>query len=265
MNSLIILSFALNGLLQINDAVQASPASPYRKVEQKAFQAGEKLTYVIHYGIINAGEAKLEVKSHDKKINGRSVYHIVGSGKTYSAFDLFYKVRDTYESYIDEEAIIPWSFVRRVNEGGYKINQDYSFNHPKKKVDNGTGKTFDVPTNVQDMISSFYYARTLDFSKAKVGDIFTINVFYDDTNFPLKIKFMGKEKIKVRMGKYNCLKFVPVVEKGRVFKSEDDLVVWITDDKNKIPLLAKAKIVVGSIKMEVEEYSGLASPLSKVK
>lgn len=76
---------------------------------------------------------------------------------------------------------------------------------------------------------------------------------------------MGKEKIKVRMGKYNCLKFVPVVEKGRVFKSEDDLVVWITDDKNKIPLLAKAKILVGSIKMEVEEYSGLASPLSKVK
>lgn len=269
MNGLIWLTFALNGILQINDAaLQANTADSkfsYRKVENKAFQAGEKITYCLHYGIINAGEAKLEVKKHDKKINGRDVLHVVGTGKSISAFDLFYKVRDTYESYIDEEAIVPFSFVRRVNEGGYKINQDYTFDHPKKKVDNGDGKKFDIPTNVQDMISAFYYARTLDFSKAKKGDIYTINLFYDDTNFPLKIKYMGKETVSLRMGKYNCMKFIPVVEKGRVFKTEEDLTVWITDDNNKIPILAKAKILVGSIKMEVVEYSGLASPISKVK
>jgi hypothetical protein len=269
MNGLIWLTFALNGLLQINDAMQTgntdSKNSIYRKVENSAFQTGEKITYVLHYGILNAGEATLEVKKTDKKINGRKVLHVVGTGRSISAFDLFYKVRDTYESYIDEESIIPWTFVRRVNEGGYKINQDYSFDHPKKKVDNGTGKKFDVPTNVQDMISAFYYARTMDFSKAKTGDIFTINLFYDDTNFPLKIKYMGKETVSIRMGKYKCMKFIPVVEKGRVFKSEEDLTVWISDDKNQIPILAKAKIMVGSIKMEVQEYSGLASPISKVK
>jgi hypothetical protein len=267
MNGLILLTFALNGVLQINDAIQTggSDKTVYKKVETKAFQEGEKLTYCLHYGIINAGEATLEVKAHDKKISGRKVLHVVGEGKTISAFDLFYKVRDTYESYIDEESVIPWSFVRRVNEGGYKIEQDYKFNHPKKKVDNGAGKTFDTPTNVQDMLSSFYYARSLDYSKAKEGDIFTINVFYDDTNFPMKIKYLGKETVSLRMGKYKCMKFVPVVEKGRVFKDEEDLTVWVTDDANKIPILVKAKIAIGSVKMEVVEYSGLIAPISKVK
>ncbi len=269
MNGLIWLTFAFNGLLQINDAMQTGDADPktpvYRKVDNSAFQLGEKITYVLHYGIVNAGEATLEVKKTDKKVNGRKMLHLVGTGKSVSAFDFFYKVRDTYESYIDEESIIPWTFVRRVNEGGYKINQDYSFDHPKKKVDNGEGKKFDIPSNVQDMISAFYYARTMDFSKAKEGDIFTINVFYDNTNFPLKIKYMGKETVSIRMGKFKCMKFIPVVEKGRVFKSEEDLTVWISDDKNQIPILAKAKIMVGSIKMEVQEYSGLASPIAKVK
>lgn len=264
MNGLMVIAFVLNGILQINDAAVA-PAGTFRKVDHQAFKSGEKLKYVMHYGIINAGEATLEINDSDKTINGRKVMHVVGKGKSISAFDLFYKVRDTYESYIDAEALIPHEFVRRVNEGGYKINQDYAFNHPKKQVDNGNGKTFTVPTNVQDMISAFYYARTMDYSNAKPGDIFTINIFYDDTNFPLKIKYMGKEKVSLRMGKFNCLKFVPVVEKGRVFKDEEDLTVWVSDDKNKIPLLAKAKILVGSIKMEVSSYSGLASPISKVK
>lgn len=266
MNSLILISFALNGILQINDAMQTgTETKTFRKVEHSAFQDGEKLTYCMHYGLLNAGEAVLEVKAHDKKINGRKVLHVTGTGKTISAFDWFYKVRDTYESYIDEESVIPWTFVRRVDEGGYKINQDYTFDHTKKKVDVGDGKKFDIVANTQDMLSAFYYARTLDFSKAKEGDIYTINMFYDNTSFALKIKYMGKETVSLRMGKYKCLKFVPVVEKGRVFKDEDDLTVWITDDKNKIPILAKAKLLIGSIKMELEEYSGLASPISKVK
>ena len=230
-----------------------------------AFKEGEVLTYRMHYGIINAGMAVLEVKPDLLNINGRKVYHIVGNGYTTGTADWFFKVRDRYETYMDAEGVFPWIFIRRVNEGGFIINQDYSFLQHKNKVDNGAGKTFDSPDMVQDMISSFYYARTLDFQNAKPGDIFTIPMFYDDTNFPLKIKFAGRETINVRAGKFRCLKFVPVVEKGRIFKSEEDLTVWVTDDNNKIPLLAKAKILIGSIKMEVVEYTNLASPISKVK
>lgn len=237
----------------------------FRKIDHQAFQVGEELRYRLHYGFIDAGEATITLKSCEKKINGRTLIHAEGVGKTISAFDWFYKVRDRYESYFDAEGVFPWIFIRRVNEGGFIINQDYTFMQHKNKVDNGEGKSFDTPDMVQDMISSFYYTRTLDFQNAKKGDVFTIPMFYDNTNYPLKIKFAGRETISTRSGKYRCLKFVPVVEAGRIFKSEEDLTVWVTDDNNKIPLLAKAKVLVGSIKMEMVEYKNLASPIAKVK
>lgn len=234
----------------------------FRDLNTDAFQPGERLRYRLHYGIIDAGEAVLEVNKSPKKVKGREVWHVKGTGRTLGAFNMFYKVRDVYESYIDANGIFPWVFVRRVDEGGHKINQDYTFYQHRNKVNNGDGKEFKVPSHVQDMISSFYYARTLDFSNAKKGDQFTINVFLDDDIYPMKIKYVGKETIRLRKGKFNCLKFNPVVQEGRVFKSDEDLEVWITDDKNKIPVLAKAKIKVGSIKMQLVEWEGLSHTLN---
>lgn len=164
---------------------------------------------------------------------------------------------------MDKQSMFPWVFVRRVHEGGYEVNQDYTFYQHKQKVSDGT-KDYGVPANVQDMISSYYYARTLDFSGAKVGDIFEFDSFVDGEVWKLKIKFLGKETIKIRNGKFRCLKFCPIIQTGRIFKKEEDLTVWISDDLNKIPLLAKANILVGSIKMEVTDYQGLRNPISKL-
>jgi hypothetical protein len=236
----------------------------FRKVKNESFKAGEKLTYKMHYGLIDAGTATLEVKNTTKKINGRSLLHVVGKGKSINSFDWFFKVRDRYESYIDQDGLFPWIFVRRVYEGGYEINQDYTFYQHKKKVN--LGKTqVDAPANVQDMLSAFYYARSMDYSNAKVGDVFEIPCMVDGETWPLKIKFKGKEVVKIRKGKFNCLRFAPVLQEGRIWEDEGDLSVWITDDKNKIPLLGKTKIVVGSIKMELAGWEGLAAPISKIK
>jgi hypothetical protein len=251
-------SYASQGVFQ-----QQNDATVFRKQKNNAFEPGEALTYRLHYGAIDAGEAKLTVKTTDKKVNGRDMWHVVGEGRSLGAFDWFFKVRDRYESYIDKDGVFPWLFVRRVNEGGFEINQDYTFYQHKKKVNTGQ-KEFEVPAFVQDMISAFYYARTIDFSNAKVGDIFTVETFLDDELFPLQIKYVGKETIKTRTGKYRCMKFRPVVQKGRIFKSEEDLNVWITDDGNKIPILAKAKILVGSIKMELTKTEGLKNEMAKV-
>ena len=140
---------------------------------------GEQLVYRLHYGFIDAGEAVLEVKDEEKKYGERNALHVVGIGQSKGTFDWFFKVRDRYESYIDEEAMCPWVFVRRVDEGGYKINQNYVFN-PFKKTVNADGKQFNTSQYAQDMISSFYYARTIDFSDAKPGDIFTFDAFVDN-------------------------------------------------------------------------------------
>lgn len=234
--------------------------APLRTLNNKAFKRGEILKYRVHYGWIDAGEAIIQVTDETKLISGRSTFHCVGIGYSKGSFDWFFKVRDKYESYIDDQAILPWLFVRRVNEGGYIINQDYVFNHYKKTVD-ANGTNYSTPENVQDMISSFYYARNIDYSTAKKGDIFTIKSFVDKETFDLKIKYVGKETIKTDMGKIKCLKFHPVVQKGRIFKTEDDLNVWISDDNNHIPIRAEAHVVVGTVKMELVQFANTASPL----
>ena len=235
-----------------------------RSLNNRAFKAGEQLEYRLHYGIINAGVAKLEVKPLAQKVAGRSVYHIVGTGRTKGAFDWVFKVRDKYETFLDVEGVFPWLFKRNVNEGGYKINQQYTFAPTKNKVDNGEGKSFDAPHGVQDMLSAFYYARSIDYTKAKKGEIFTIWSFVDDELWPLKIRYLGKDQIKVSGNKYKALKFCPVVQEGRLFKDEEDVAVWISDDQNKIPLLAQGKVLIGSVKMELTKAKGLANPSARI-
>jgi hypothetical protein len=236
-----------------------------RTLKHNAFKPGEVLEWVVHYGFIDAGIARIELRDEGKTIAGRKVYHVIGTGETKGAFDWFYKVRDRYETYIDAEGVFPWLFVRRVDEGGYLINQDYKFFQYKNQVDNGAGKTFETPDYVQDMISAVYFARTWDMKNAKPGDIFSVKSFVDNEIHDAKVRYIGTETISIRGGKYNCLKFNPIVQQGRIFKKESDMIVYITNDDNKIPILVEAKILVGSVKMELIKHEGLANPIAKVK
>ena len=243
-------------------ALTSSSEVTYPSVNNRSFQIGEKLRYRVTYGFMDAGEANLEIKATTKKGANRELIHAVGVGKTLGGFNAFFKVVDTYETYLDKKGVFPWYFVRRVDEGGYKINQDYTFRHDKAKVDNGEGKEFKIPVGIQDMISSFYYARTLDFKDMKKGKTFEFKCFMDDEIYNLKIKYVGDELIHIRKGKFNCHKFVPVVQTGRYFKSENDVNFWVTNDANKIPVLVRAKIPVGTVKMHLVEWSGLKNTLS---
>jgi hypothetical protein len=236
---------------------------PLRRLDHNAFRPGERLRYVVHYGWINAGEAVVELKESDRTIQGRKLWHAVGLGRSLGAFNTFYRVEDHYETFFDAEGVFPWVFIRRVDEGGYKFSQDYLYKQHRREVSTQRNQTHKVPGSVQDMLSAFYYARTFDFSTAKPGDIYTIDCFLDDELWPLRMRYMGKETIKLRSGRYRCLKFQPVVQEGRIFKGNDDLNVWITDDANHIPVLAQAKVLVGSIKMELADYQGLANPIAK--
>ena len=231
----------------------------------EAFKEGEILSYRLHYGAMDAGVILMEVKPDIIEVGGRKVYHIVGNGYSKGSFDWFFKVRDRYETFIDKDALLPWMFVRRVYEGGVTINQDYTFNHYTNKVDVGAGEKVDVPEGTQDMISAFYSARNLDLTNAKEGDVFTINSIVDKEIWPLKIRYIGKEKIKCDIGTFNCVKFRPIVQKGRIFKHEEDLNVWLTDDKNHVPLRAQAKILFGSIKLDIVGVKNLANATSEVK
>lgn len=254
-----------NTQLQLSENMTAANAED--KLPSKpnnAFKAGEKLNYRLHYGVMNAGRVVLEVKPDLIPIKGRSVYHIVGTGYTTGATDWVFKVRDRYETYLDKDALLPWYFVRRVDEGGFKFSQDYSFNHFTKKVDVGNNEKMDFPEGVQDMVSAFYSARNLDLSRAKVGDTYSITCFMDKEIWPLTIRFLGREVLDTDLGDLRCLKFRPIVQQGRVFKNDEDLTVWISDDKNHLPVRVQADILVGSVKLDITGVENLVNPLAKV-
>lgn len=252
--------------------ISISAFSQVRKITNTAFKRGELIRYKVYYdailtGKVVAGEAELEVKNENKLVGGRSTYHVVGLGLTKGTFNLFYKVVDRYETYIDEEGMIPWLFVRRVNEGGYKISQDVTFNQYKNiatSVDNkkGTTTTTAITANVQDIISAFYYARTLDFSNATINQQFPVPFFLDDTVYTSSIVYLGKENVTIGAGTFKCIKFKPSVATGTVFKDQFPMTFWISDDKNHLPILAQAAIIVGTVKLELIKYSNLLNPLS---
>ena len=271
MKTPIFLFVAIIGALTLHAQVKPTqtnvdhlPDHGFRQSPNYAFMAGEQLTYRIHYGIVDAGTATLQVEESPYKFAGRDAYKIVGTGRSVGSVDWFFKVRDHYETHIDKQGMFPYRFLRNCDEGGYHIQQDYTFFPERRAFKNMKGEGYKSPEFVQDMLSSYYYARTLDYNYARIGDVYTITALVDDEIVPLKMKFIGRETITIDAGTFRCLKFVPVVQKGRVFKKEQDLTVWITDDLNHIPVLAQAEILVGSIKMELQDFKGVRNTLAKL-
>ncbi|WP_296143787.1 DUF3108 domain-containing protein [uncultured Flavobacterium sp.] len=231
---------------------------------EKAFDVGEWFKFRIHYGLVNAGYATLEVKEATK--NNKKVFHVVGNGYTTGMTKFFFKVNDDYQSYFDKKTGQPYQYVRKIDEGGYKKNQEGFFNQSSNTVlvkdyKKDTEKTISVPENVQDIVSAFYYLRNHpNIDKLKVGESIAIDMFFDDETTKFKLKFMGREVLSTKFGKVNSMIFRPYVQAGRVFKEEESLTVWISDDDNKIPLRIKASLAVGSLKADLEGYKGLKYP-----
>ena len=229
--------------------------------KENAYDVGEWFKFRIHYGVVTAGYATLEVKEAVK--NNKKVFHAIGKGYTTGMSKLFFKVEDNYESYFDKQTGNPYQYVRKINEGGYIKNQEGFFNQTSDKIvvkdyKNKTEKVFAVPNNIQDIISTFYYLRnhpTID--KLKVGESISIDMFFDEETTKFKLKFMGREDIKTKFGTIPTMIFRPYVQAGRVFKEQESLTVWISDDDNKMPVRIKASLAVGSIKADLDEYKGL--------
>ena len=259
--------FSAFALLSVNqtDKLKPAPASNLRFVENKAFGTSEHLKYRLHYGFINAGVCEIKTDATLANYKGRQCYHVVATGTSNSSYDWIFKVRDRYESYIDIASIAPMRFVRDVNEDGFIIKQDITFDHLQQKAACKYKKdeVFDVPSYVQDLVSGYYYARaTIDFNKMSLGQSFTIPIFLDYEIYPMTIKFIGRETINTGSGKFRCVKFRPMLQEGRIFKDDEDMTLYISDDLNKIPVMVKADILIGSIKMSLTQYSGLRNPLT---
>lgn len=226
------------------------------------FQSGEWFKFRIHYGWFNASYATLELR--DEKLNGKEVFHVVGYGKTTGLASVFFNVEDNYESYFDKRTGQPYKFIRKISEGGHtkdvEINFDYNTNKATL-IDHKRDRkqTFKIQDDIQDLVSAFYYLReNWDIDNLTKGDEYVSNMLFDDDGvYKFKLKFLGRETIKTKFGQVKCLKFRPYVQSGRIFKEEESLTLWVSDDANKMPIRVKADILVGSIKADLEAFKGL--------
>ncbi len=226
-----------------------------------AFDTGEWFKFRIHYGLITAGYATLEVR--EGIVREKKVYHAVGKGYTTGVSSVFFKVEDNYESYFDKISTKPYQYVRQINEGGYTKNEIGFFNQNKntilvKDIKNNTEKAFSTPEQVQDIVSTFYYLRNHpSVDKLKVGESIAIDMFFDNETTKFKLKFMGREDIDTKFGIIPTMVFRPLVQSGRIFKEQESVTVWISDDENKLPIRIKADLAVGSLKADLDAFKGL--------
>lgn len=236
--------------------------------QRKAFRQGERLKYSVYYGPINGGEAVLQVRKG--VYDGKTVNHLYLNGKTVGIANMLYNVSDTYQSFTDTETDLPYKAIRDINEGKYKHYSEQVFDHWSR--DDSTivysTKVGEVlaPKNSNDILSAFYYMRNhLMWKPIKVGDTLAVKTYFTDEIYTLMARFQGYETIKTKMGPVECMRFLPIVITGRVFKSQDDMTVWFSNDKNFLPVRIKFDIFVGSVYCDLIEYEGLLHNFDALK
>jgi hypothetical protein len=239
------------------------------KGQVSSYQPGEKVEYILHYGLINGGVATLELKRDS--FEGKEVWHSVMEGKTTGVADAIYRVKDIYESFINPETELPVKSIRNISEGRYRKYNVVLFDRITRKdsailTSDLTGIHI-AEKRIHDIISCFYWFRNHnlpDLGDAKNGDMFEITTWFCDELYPIRMKYIGEEEIRTKAGKIKCYKFNPVTEVGRLFKTKEDLSIWFSADKNFLPVKIRFDIFVGAFVVDLVTYEGLLYPLDLV-
>ena len=251
--ALIIITAALQSL-----EAQAPPYGP-----------GERVTFQIKYGMVGSGLATLEMK--EGFYQGKPIWHAVVTGQTTGFADALYRVRDTYESYIDPETDLPVFSIRNIQEGRYRMYNEVGFDHAARTdstlVFSDLTGSHTGPKGLLDIVSCFYWFRKYYLAVADTlvpGETFRMMTWFADELYPIVLRYMGTETVKTRKGKIRCHRFHPVTEVGRVFKTEEDMVMWFTADENFLPVKLRFDIFVGSFHVDMTSYEGLRAPLKYI-
>lgn len=250
---------ASDSVLFHEPSVNVSPFDTLRRLPNPAFASGEYLKFDVNYGFITAGEAVMEIR--DTMHLGRRCYDIRFSVDSKPFFNWIYKVRDRYRTVVDREGLFPWRFEQHIREGGYSRDFTADFDQIGHIARTSEGE-YPIPSYVHDIMSAFYFARTIDYSRYKPGQKLRLQNFYKDSTYELDVKFKGRQEIGVGAGKFRCIIVEPLAKEGGLFKSEGRVYIWLTDDERKIPVKVSSKVVIGSIDSDLVEYRGIKGVIS---
>jgi hypothetical protein len=249
------------------------PVDGSRTIKNTSFVRGEKMHYKVHYGLINAAEATIEVSSSLQRINDRPCYQVTVTGKTLGSFDFFLRVRDTWRTFIDTTSILPHRFYRNIEENTYRKRETVDFDHyknmanvesRKKEKDPVKRGTYKIPENVQDLVSGFYFLRTLNYDQRRVGEVIRVQGFFSNEVYNMDVVYKGRETVETKAGIIRAIRLVPKMPPNKLFRGEDGVSVYLSDDRNKIPVLIQAEMFVGAVKVDMYKYQGLKHRLNVV-
>jgi len=230
-----------------------------------AFVEGEKINYTIFYNVVglyvNAGKTDFTIQSTNW--NGADAFTFTALGKSNSKYDWIFKVRDKYESIVDSKTLLPYQFTRQINEGSFHHKETLLFNQKDNTVNNEKG-VFKTPDCTYDVLSAIYAARNYNYKSSILNDKIYLNFFLDKELYPSYFKYLGKEIITTRYGKFKAIKLAPLLVKGTMFKGGEEMTIWITDDDNHIPVRIQTPIIVGTIKVDMVGFDNLRYPLSSL-
>ncbi len=239
--------------------------SPLRHLTNNAFEVGERLTFDIDYGFITAGKAVMSIPGY-QYINGRPTLDTRVEAMSSPTFDWVFRVRDRYETFLDVDGLFPWRFEQHVREGHYSKDYEATFDPENETASTSNGHLYKTPEYVHDIVSAFYYIRTLDLTHARRGDVIHLENFFDGQVHPLDVRVLGHQQVETAVGTFECCVIEPMVVKGGLFKSNGSIKIWLTDDNDHIPVKMSSKILIGSIEAKLVKYEGVRSPLtSKVE
>ena len=261
-----MLKYLLSFILVAGSLVNVSAQTDLKicGVTNTSFTNGESITYNIFYSVIglyvNAGTANF--KTTEEVFDNKNVYHTVGTGWTNSKYDWIFKVRDRYESYYDRQNMLPIKFIRNVNEGKYQRSQTAVFDHASGNVLTQANKNIAIPKCSFDIISALFNIRSIDFDKLAPNSKLIFDMYLDDEVYHMYLKYIGKETVETRLGTFKAIKVKPLLIKGNAFKGGEKMTAWISDDANHIPVRIESDLSVGSIKVDLMQYSNLRTTLS---
>lgn len=224
------------------------------------YKVGEHSFFDISFRGITVGSAEMQI-AKEIKIDNISSFHIIGKGRTAPFFDLFFKVRDVYETYLDTSQVRPLRFVRDIYEGGFEKHQLYNFNHNDGLVF-FKDTSYEISSSSQDMLSALFYARTLNKDSVKQKKSFFVPVFIDEENYSVEVVYLHNEKVNTNFGQINCMVFKPKMQEGRVFEDGEKMKLWISDDENNFLVKVETQIWAGTIKAILTKYKEVKYPLS---
>ncbi len=213
------------------------------------FGPGESLRFSVQYGPIKAGTAWLEVPEI-VNWDGHPSWRLVARAESNGFFDKVYKVRNRIESIWDMQGRFSWRYLEDRHEGHYTANDTLYFEPDSGRVRYRDGKTYDVPPGVQDALSAFYYTR---FQALPLGGSITFDYHASRKSSPLEVKVLGRQTVKTPAGTFDCVAIEPILKAGGVFKNKGRLVIWLTDDERRMPVLMKSKVLIGSISVVLQE------------